>query len=90
MHLVNYAHDVVANQLGQHFVFHRHVALAPHAVPKLPLDADAWRESPLMTGASLRLLIPLADGMAALAREIQELKSRLPPAEKANGKGKRK
>lgn len=50
----------------------------------------AWREAPLMTGANLRLIIPLAEAMATLAREIQELKGRLsPPPEsphKSNGK----
>ena len=52
--------------------------------------ASAWRESDLRAGTSLRYLIPLAEGMAALAREIQEIKSRLPPENASNGKRRRK
>ena len=46
-----------------------------------------WREQPLMTCLNLRSAIPFAQALETLAKEIEELKSRLPTP--VNGRPKK-
>jgi hypothetical protein len=49
--------------------------------------AERWKEQPLLTGVTLRAVIPFAQAMATLAREIQDIKTRLSPSKlSANAK----
>jgi len=57
---------------------------------KMEVAIAAWSELPLMTGVNLRAVIPFAQALAVLAREIEDIKTRLPhePTHKKNGKSK--
>ncbi len=48
---------------------------AAEVAEKMARAAELWGESDLLRGITLREIIPLAEGMAALAREIEELKA---------------
>jgi hypothetical protein len=49
--------------------------------------AAIWKEQPLMTGVSLRAVIPFAEAMATLAKEVEQIKLRLPPEGNHRGNG---
>jgi hypothetical protein len=63
---------------------------AADVVEKLTYAAVRMKETDILTGVSLRDVIPLTDALVVLAREIEELKSRLPPPHASNGKPKPK
>jgi hypothetical protein len=58
---------------------------AADVAAKMKVVAEAWKETPIMTGVSLRSVIPMVEAMATLADEIESIKSRLPPPHGLNG-----
>ena len=63
--LLDEAAQVVREQLAQHFVLHRHVGLAPHRVPELPLH---HREG----GLHVAPFVVVLEVLVALEAEVVE------------------